>query len=124
MPRLGEKYDVEIETVSKLKAEYLSDEYFVLDLPVAPAIMVGDEIVIEGHDIDDNSVEEIVCRHLGLPKPEQKNKENKGVMISFFSRLGKNMTKKIMLLLMPSTDNQKSSNTVLVLAASLLPWLV
>jgi hypothetical protein len=29
----------------------MTDEYFELDLPVAPAIMVGDEIVVEGTDI-------------------------------------------------------------------------
>jgi hypothetical protein len=48
MPRLGEKYDIEIEIIAKLKSEYLTDEYFALDIPVAPAIMVGEEIVTEG----------------------------------------------------------------------------
>ncbi len=81
MPRLGEKYDVEIETISKPQADYLTDEYFALDLPVAPAIMVGDEIVIEGQDIDDHSVEVVICRQLGLPKPEQ---EKKGIMNKLF----------------------------------------
>jgi len=38
MPRLGEKYDIEIETISKPKAEYSTDEYFERDLPVAPAV--------------------------------------------------------------------------------------
>jgi hypothetical protein len=81
MPRLGGKYEVEIETTSKPKAEYLTDEYFVFDLPVAPAIMVGDEIVIEGRDIDDHSVEVVICRQLGLPEPEQ---DRKGVLKKFF----------------------------------------
>jgi len=35
MPRLGQKYEIEIETISKPKAEYQTDEYFELDLPVA-----------------------------------------------------------------------------------------
>lgn len=83
MPGLGEKYDVEIETTAKPKAEYLTDEYFALDLPVAPAIMVGDDIVIEGQDIDDHSVEVVICRHLGLPEPEQ---EKKSMMNKIFNR--------------------------------------
>ncbi len=70
MPRLGEKYDVDIEVTSKPKGDYLTDEYFALDLPVAPAIMVGDEIVTEGKDIDDQAVETVICRQLGLPEPE------------------------------------------------------
>jgi len=45
MPVLAEKYDVEIDTISKPIAEFNTDEYFELDLPVAPAVMVGEEIV-------------------------------------------------------------------------------
>ena len=71
MPRLGEKYEVEIETTSKPKAQYLTDEYFAFDLPVAPAIMVGAEIVTEGSDIDDYLVETVICRQLNLPEPER-----------------------------------------------------
>jgi hypothetical protein len=69
MPRLGAKYRVEIEIVSKPKAEYQTDAYFELDLPVAPAVMVGDEIVVEGADVSEHEVEVRVCRQLGLPEP-------------------------------------------------------
>ncbi|EFI35642.1 conserved hypothetical protein [Desulfonatronospira thiodismutans ASO3-1] len=72
MPRLGEKYDVEIETVSKPMQEYHTDEYFEQDLPVAPAVMVGDEVVVEGANVDEYTVEEAICRHLGLQPPEKK----------------------------------------------------
>lgn len=48
----------------------MTDEYFELDLPVAPAVMVGDEIVVEGTDISEIELEQVICRHLGLPKPE------------------------------------------------------
>jgi hypothetical protein len=41
MPRLGETYDIEIEIISKPKAEFHTDEYYALDLPAAPAIMAG-----------------------------------------------------------------------------------
>lgn len=74
MPRLGEKYSVKIEVTSKPKAEYLTDEYFDLELPVAPAVMVGDEIVVEGADVSDHEVEVSICRQLGLPKPEPPQK--------------------------------------------------
>ena len=81
MPRLGKKYDVEIETTSKPKAQYLTDEYFAFDLPVAPAIMVGEEIIVEGQDIDDHPVEAAICRKLNLPEPEQRKK---GMMNKLF----------------------------------------
>lgn len=75
MPRLGEKYkDIEIEVTSKPKAEYQNDDYFALDLPVAPAVMVGEEIVVEGANIAQDKVEMIICRHLGLPEPEPEKK--------------------------------------------------
>ena len=74
MPRLGQKYDIEIETTSKPIAEYQTDEYFELDLPTAPAVMVADEIVVEGSDVDDYALETVICRHLGLPTPELQKK--------------------------------------------------
>jgi hypothetical protein len=75
MPRLGEKYgEIEIEVISKPIGEYQCDEYFELDLPVAPAIMVDDEIVVEGSDISQDAVESAICRHLGLPEPEPQKK--------------------------------------------------
>ena len=81
MPRLGQKYEIEIETISKPKAEYQTDEYFELDLPVAPAVMVGDEIVVEGSDVGEDKLETAICRHLGLPSPKPKRK---GVFGKFF----------------------------------------
>ena len=74
MPRLGSEYDIKIEVTSKPKGEYLTDEYFALDLPVAPAIMVGEEIITEGKDVDDYEVEATICRQLGLPEPTRKKK--------------------------------------------------
>jgi hypothetical protein len=67
MPRLGAKYDITIETISKPRAEYQTDGWFELDLPVAPAVMVEDEIVVEGADVSLDAVEACICRHLGLP---------------------------------------------------------
>jgi hypothetical protein len=75
MPRLGEKYqDIEIEVMSKPIAEYQTDEYFELDLPTAPAVMVGDEIVVEGSNVSQDKVEVVICRCLGLPEPVPEKK--------------------------------------------------
>ena len=74
MPRLGEKYDIEIQTISKPKAEYSTDEYFELDLPVAPAVMVGEEIVVEGSDVSDEKLENVICE-TPRPSPTSASKE-------------------------------------------------
>jgi hypothetical protein len=71
---MGEKYKVEIETISKPRQEYRTEEYARLGLPPAPAIMVGDELVVQGCDVDETKVEAVICRHLGLPEPEQQKK--------------------------------------------------
>jgi hypothetical protein len=72
MPRLGAKYAIEVQVVSKPVAAYQTDEYFELDLPAAPAVMVGDEIVAEGSDVSEEKLEACICRQLGLPEPEKK----------------------------------------------------
>jgi len=74
IPGLGQKYEIEIETIAKPKDDYMTDEYFELDLPVAPAVMVGDEIVVEGTDVSQVDLEKVICRHLGLPEPELRKK--------------------------------------------------
>lgn len=71
-PRLGERYAIEVEVVSKPRADYQTDDYFELDLPVAPAVMVGDEVLVEGSDVAEDKLESAICRHLGLPEPEKK----------------------------------------------------
>lgn len=81
IPVLGQKYDIHIEVTSKPKAEYLTDEYFELNLPVAPAVMVADEIVVEGSDIGHLEIEKAICRQLNLPPPEP---EKKGVFKKLF----------------------------------------
>jgi len=83
MPRLGETYSIEIEVISKPKAEYNTDEYFELELPVAPAVLVGDEIVVEGADIPLYDIETAICRHLNLPLPE---KAEKGFFKKLFNK--------------------------------------
>jgi hypothetical protein len=79
MPRLGKTYNLDIEVAERLKDEYMTDEYFELDQPVAPAVMVGDEIIVEGADVSEDKLEEAICRHLGLATPPKKK--------SIFSRI-------------------------------------
>ena len=74
MPRLGAKYQIELETIAKPNKEYQTDEYFELDLPAAPAVMVGDEIVVEGSDVPEDKLEGTICKHLGLTAPEPRKK--------------------------------------------------
>ncbi len=74
VPRLGRKYELEVEYISKPVAEYQTDEYFELDLPAAPAVMVAEEIVVEGADVPEDKLEAVICRHLGLPAPEPQKK--------------------------------------------------
>jgi hypothetical protein len=83
MPRLGQKYDIEVEVLSKPIAEYNTDEYFELELPVAPAIMVEDEIVVEGSDVSEEKLENAIRAKLGL---EPIVIEKKGVLGRLFGR--------------------------------------
>lgn len=81
MPRLGATYPIEIEVTSKPIADYQTDEYFDLDLPVAPAVMMGDEIVVEGSGISEEKLETAICRHLGMPGPGARRKRFLGRLV-------------------------------------------
>lgn len=70
LSRLGSRADVAVEVISKSREAYRCDDYFALDLPLAPAIMVGEEIVVEGQDIDEATVEAVIRRHLEQSAPE------------------------------------------------------
>ena len=75
MPRLGNTFPIEIGVTSKPVADYQTDDYFELDLPVAPAVMVGDEIVVDGSGIDASKVEAAIRRHPGPPPARTREKE-------------------------------------------------
>jgi hypothetical protein len=74
VPRLGGKYGVEVETISKPFEEYRTEKYAKSGLPVAPAVMIGEEMVVQGCDADEGELEAAICRHLGLPEPERSKK--------------------------------------------------
>ncbi len=69
LPRLGELFPDAIEVISKPRQEYQTMAYAELGLPKAPAIMVGNEIITEGKDIDDSALELAISRHLGHASP-------------------------------------------------------
>jgi hypothetical protein len=83
VPRLGQKYAIEVEILSKPIAEYNTDDYFELELPVAPAIMVEDEILVEGSDVSEEKLENAIRAKLGL---EPLVVEKKGIMGRLFGR--------------------------------------
>jgi hypothetical protein len=74
MPRLGAKYPIEFDVFSQPLANYQTDEYFERDLPVAPAVMGGEKIVVGGSEIAEAKLEAAICRHLGLSGPEPAKK--------------------------------------------------
>ena len=56
IPRLGEQFNIEIEVVSKPRQEYQTSAYTELGLPKAPAIILDEEIIVAGSDIDEASL--------------------------------------------------------------------
>jgi hypothetical protein len=71
IPRLGEKYKglVEIETISKPRQEFRDIEYMKLGLPVAPAVMVGNELIVQGCGAAEEKAETAICRQLNIAEP-------------------------------------------------------
>ena len=74
IPRLGERFKnaVEIETISKPRQEFRDIEYMKLGLPMAPAVMVGDEIIVQGCEAAEEKVEAAIRRQLNLAEPLSK----------------------------------------------------
>jgi hypothetical protein len=64
--RLDQKYEVEIAVTSQTREEYNSDEYAKLNLPVAPAIRIDDETVVESSDISEEKLENVIRTKLKM----------------------------------------------------------
>ena len=62
MPRLGQKYAIDVEVIAKSREAYVAS-----GLPAAPAVMVDDEVAGQGPEISEEKLEEIIRRHLRLP---------------------------------------------------------
>ena len=56
LPRLGQKYEIETEVISKPRVDYHTDEYEALGLPPAPAAMVSEEVVVQGPNLSEDQV--------------------------------------------------------------------
>jgi hypothetical protein len=80
-PRLGAEYHIDIEITTKPNADYLTDEWAETDLPCAPAIMIGEEVVAEGSDVTEEKVVAEIRKQLGMPPLEP---EKKGVLGRLF----------------------------------------
>ncbi|MFA5111843.1 MAG: hypothetical protein WC443_10590 [Desulfobaccales bacterium] len=66
LPRLGAKYAIDVETVTRSREEYQSDAYKALGLPAAPAVLVEDELAGQGPGLSEEKLEAVIRRHLGL----------------------------------------------------------
>ena len=64
LPRLGKKFNLPVEVVTKPRDAYQSLTYADLGLPKAPAIMLGDEVLVAGRDIGEPELEEMIRRAL------------------------------------------------------------
>lgn len=79
--RLGAQYPIDIETTSKPRAEYRTDQWAETELPCAPAIMIGEDVVAEGSDVTEEKVVAEIRNQLGMPPLEP---EKKGVLGRLF----------------------------------------
>ena len=61
---MEEKYTLKIETVSKTRDAYRTAEYQATGLPVAPAVLLNDELLVQGAPISEKELESAICRHL------------------------------------------------------------
>lgn len=77
---------VQEATMAQVRAEAARGDYRLIDtaaLAKTPAVMVGEEIVVEGADVAEDKLEAVICRHLDLPSPEPKQK---GLFGRFFGK--------------------------------------
>ncbi len=78
LSRLDTKYEAQFVVISHPRDHYKTTAWQEENLPVAPAIMIDEEVVTAGKDIKEGILEATICRHLGLPVPST----NKGGFIS------------------------------------------
>ena len=67
MPRLGQKYAIDVEVIAKSREAYQAEAYVASGLPAAPAVMVDDEVAGQGPEISEEKLEAVIRRHLRLP---------------------------------------------------------
>ncbi|MBI4965263.1 MAG: hypothetical protein HY913_18450 [Desulfomonile tiedjei] len=79
--RLGAGYPIEIDTTSKPRDEYQTDDWAETDLPCAPAVMVGEEVLVEGSDVTEEKLVAEIRKQLGMAPLEP---EKKGILGRLF----------------------------------------
>lgn len=67
LPRLGGTQEVEVEVTSLPREEYRTENYRRSELPAAPAIMIDDEVITQGADIEENQLKALIAGHLRQP---------------------------------------------------------
>lgn len=65
LPGLGEKHGITVEVISKPREEYAGVAYSKLGLPIAPAIMIGEQVLVEKSDVTEEKLELAIQRALG-----------------------------------------------------------
>jgi hypothetical protein len=70
LPGLGDKTGVEIETVEKSRGEYHSDTYATTNLPVAPAVMIDEEVIEVQNIITRSQIEKLIENRLKAESDE------------------------------------------------------
>ena len=65
LPGLGDKYNLEIEIISKTRDAYRSAEYLATGLPTAPALMLADQVIVQGRPISEEAIELAIRNYLG-----------------------------------------------------------
>ena len=68
IPGLGEKYGITVEVITKPREEYAGGAYSKPGLPVAPAIMVGEQVLVEKSDVTLEKLELAIQRELGTAR--------------------------------------------------------
>ena len=63
---MGEKFSLEIETISRTREAYRTAEYQATGLPIAPAVILNDEVLIQGGPISEEALESAIRRHLAI----------------------------------------------------------
>lgn len=78
---MGADYPIEVESISKPFAVYRTDEWAETDLPCAPAIMLDEEVIVEGSDVAEENLVAEIRKRLGMPPLEI---EKKGIIGRLF----------------------------------------
>jgi hypothetical protein len=60
VPSLGDKVGAEIEIIEKSRDVYRSEAYTETKLPIAPAIMIGDDVIVVQSDITLSQLEKMI----------------------------------------------------------------